>query len=118
MKSIETNYRCQLLSTFKSIYLVLRTVAKTFIPSLRDVCMRQLEEDLWTDLTERQEEVLGYIVDCIEHKRMPPTRKEIADHFRMRSANGADEIVKRLVRKGCLVLIPDSSRGIMLADRC
>ena len=70
------------------------------------------------DLTERQEEVLGYIADCIEHYRLPPTRAEIAKHFRMRSPNAAQEIVQRLVDKGCLVLIKGSSRGIMLPDRC
>lgn len=74
--------------------------------------MRELEDDLWTDLTERQEQVLDYIDGCIVGG-MPPTRAEIAKHFGIRP-NAADDHVKALERKGRITLIPLASRGIRL----
>lgn len=71
-----------------------------------------------SDLTPKQTEVLGFIADCIEYQRLPPTRAEIAKHFGYRSLNAAQEIVQRLAAKGCLVLIDGSPRGIRLPDRC
>lgn len=74
--------------------------------------MRQLEDDLWTDLTERQEQVLDYIEGCIV-AGLPPTRAEIAAHFGFRP-NAADDHVKALARKGRITLIRWASRGIRL----
>jgi repressor LexA len=76
--------------------------------------MRQLEPDLHTDLTERQEEVLEYIYDCI-NGGMPPTRAEIAEHFDM-WLNQAGEIVQALANKGRITLLPGTARGIRIAQ--
>jgi repressor LexA len=65
-------------------------------------------------ITDRQAAVLDYIEDCILKHQMPPTRAEIADHFGMKSRNGAEEIVKRLAALKRIELIPGSSRGIRL----
>jgi repressor LexA len=77
--------------------------------------MRQLEADLYTDLTERQEQVLEYIYDCIRDG-MPPTRAEIARHFGFKSANAAQEVVARLVEKGRITILHDIPRGIRIAQ--
>ena len=47
---------------------------------------------------------------------MPPTRAEIAAHLGFRSPNAAEEHLRALARKGCLELLPGSSRGIRLKD--
>jgi repressor LexA len=62
-------------------------------------------------LTERQEQVLEYIYDCVRDG-MPPTSKEIATHCGFRSTNAAVEIVKRLAQKGRVTLVPGTARGI------
>lgn len=74
--------------------------------------MRQLEADLWTDLTERQEQVLDYIEGCIV-AGLPPTRAEIAAHFGF-WPNAADDHVRALARKDRVTLVPNISRGIRL----
>jgi repressor LexA len=76
--------------------------------------MRQLEPDLYTDLTERQEQVLEYIYDCIRDG-MPPTRAEIAEHFDI-WLNQAGEIVQALAKKGRITLIPGTARGIRISQ--
>jgi repressor LexA len=76
--------------------------------------MRELEKNLWTDLTERQEQVLDYIEDCIEKEQLPPSRAQIAIRFGFKSPNAAEEIVKALARKGRVTLTPNVSRGIRL----
>jgi repressor LexA len=71
------------------------------------------EDAVLIELTERQEQVLSYIEDCIG-KGMPPTCREIANHFGFKSTNAAQESVQRLARKGRIMLIPNTSRGIKL----
>ena len=47
---------------------------------------------------------------------MPPTRAEIAQQLGFRSPNAAEEHLRALARKGCIELLPGSSRGIRLKD--
>ena len=47
---------------------------------------------------------------------MPPTRAEIALQLGFRSPNAAEEHLRALARKGCIELLPGSSRGIRLKD--
>ena len=47
---------------------------------------------------------------------MPPTRAEIARGLGFKSANGAEEHLRALERKGALELLPGTSRGIRLLD--
>jgi len=47
---------------------------------------------------------------------MPPTRAEIAEKLGFRSPNAAEEHLRALARKGCVELVPGSSRGIRLKD--
>lgn len=64
-------------------------------------------------LTEMQEKVLDYIEHCIENG-MPPTRKEICEHFGWKSENNADEKLRALARLGRIELLPGTARGIKL----
>ena len=67
-------------------------------------------------LTPAQTRVLAYIRQCIA-QGMPPTRSEIAQHFGWRSPNAAEEHIKALCRKGMLVTVRGSSRGLRLIER-
>jgi repressor LexA len=69
-----------------------------------------------SELTPRQSEVLSFIRDFIEDTGMPPTRAEIATKLGFRSANAAEEHLRALQRKGSIVLMPGTSRGIQLKD--
>lgn len=69
-----------------------------------------------SDLTPRQSQVLHLIRQTMRETGMPPTRAEIAAQLGFRSPNAAEEHLRALARKGCLELIPGSSRGIRLKD--
>jgi SOS-response transcriptional repressor LexA len=72
------------------------------------------DDDVLIALTERQEQVLEYIYDCVRDG-MPPTSQEIATHCGFRSTNAAVEIVKRLALKKRITLIPNTARGIRVS---
>lgn len=65
-------------------------------------------------LTSRQQQILDFVRSEITTKQLPPTRKEIAVHFGFLSANAAEEHLKALAKRGVLILIPGTSRGIRL----
>ena len=67
-------------------------------------------------LTKRQEQILSHIRDYQEQYGYPPTRAEIAEHFRFRSANAAEQHLRALARKGAIELIPGTSRGLRLVE--
>jgi repressor LexA len=69
-----------------------------------------------SDLTPRQSQVLHLIRIALVSKGMPPTRAEIAEQLGFRSPNAAEEHLRALARKGCIELVPGSSRGIRLKD--
>ena len=54
------------------------------------------------DLTERQREVLDYIVEVLRESGYPPTVREIANHFGMASAFGVQRHLEALQKKGFL----------------
>ena len=63
-------------------------------------------------LTARQVAVLAFVRAHSKAHGYPPTRVEIAHHFKFKSANGAHEHLQALERKGYLILIAGTSRGI------
>ena len=65
-------------------------------------------------LTPRQAEILELIKRNIADTGMPPTRAEIATRLGFKSANAAEEHLKALAKKGCIEIIPGTSRGIRL----
>lgn len=67
-----------------------------------------------SELTARQEQVLGFVRDFMEESGFPPTRVEIARALGFRSANAAEDHLRALSRKGALELLPGASRGIRL----
>ena len=67
-------------------------------------------------LTPRQAEILELIKCNIVETGMPPTRAEIATRLGFKSANAAEEHLKAVARKGCIEMIPGTSRGIRLTQ--
>ena len=67
-------------------------------------------------LTPSQARVLVFIRQYIDETGHAPTRKEIADAFGYTSANGAQEHVKSLERKGVITLT-GGARGIRINKR-
>ena len=65
-------------------------------------------------LTPRQAEILELIKRNIADTGMPPTRAEIATRLGFKSANAAEEHLKALAKKGCIEMMPGTSRGIRL----
>lgn len=69
-------------------------------------------------LTRRQAGVFVYIVDYIQENHYPPTVREIADFFEIKSTNGVVEHLKALARKGFIAKDNFKSRAIHpLVDR-
>src|SRR5437773_12239143 len=69
-----------------------------------------------SDLTPRQTQILRLIQRFISDTGMPPTRAEIANELGFRSANGAEEHLRALARKGVIALVPGTPRGLPLKD--
>ncbi|RTR28910.1 transcriptional repressor LexA [Shewanella atlantica] len=67
-------------------------------------------------LTPRQAEILELIKRNIADTGMPPTRAEIAKRLGFKSANAAEEHLKALAKKGCIEIMPGTSRGIRLTQ--
>ena len=68
------------------------------------------------NLTLRQQEVLAFVRKALKHHGLPPTRSEIAEALGFKSANAAEDHLRALARKGALMLVPGTSRGIRLLD--
>ena len=62
-------------------------------------------------LTDRQEEVLKYIISFINTNKYPPTMREIASNFSI-TVNGAYDHVKALEKKGKIHCDMNRSRAI------
>ena len=68
------------------------------------------------ELTARQEEIYEYIKKYSKENRMPPTVREIGNHFEISSTNGVRSILAALIKKGYLNRAPRLSRGIEIVD--
>lgn len=68
------------------------------------------------DLTKKQRAVYEFIRSCIEENKIPPTVRDIADHFHIKSPKGASDHLAMLERKGWIRRTPGVSRGIHLTD--
>ena len=64
------------------------------------------------ELTTRQEEILEYIKKYSKENRMPPTVREIGNHFDISSTNGVRSILAALIKKGYINRSPRLSRGL------
>lgn len=63
-------------------------------------------------LTDRQIDVMGFIVGFVRTQGMPPTRVEIAQFFGFKSPNAAQEHLKALEKKGYIALKSGFARAI------
>ncbi|SHK43440.1 transcriptional repressor LexA [Fibrobacter sp. UWEL] len=68
------------------------------------------------ELTKRQEEILDYIKKYSKENRMPPTVREIGNHFEISSTNGVRSILAALIKKGYINRSPRLSRGIEIVS--
>ena len=63
-------------------------------------------------LTDRQRSVLDFLRQFLRENGYPPTIREIAAHFDMRSPRGVQDHLKALERKGYIRRAKERSRGI------
>ena len=66
-----------------------------------------------TNLTAKQLQVLKFIYKSIRADNLPPTIREIADHFKL-SIGTIQDHIKALVKKGFISVTQNASRGIKL----
>ena len=66
--------------------------------------------------TARQEEIYEYIKKYSKENHMPPTVREIGNHFDISSTNGVRSILAALIKKGYINRSPRLSRGIEILN--
>jgi repressor LexA len=67
-------------------------------------------------LTNRQQQILGFIQGKKDSDGLTPTLREIAAHFRFRSPNAALAHVQALRAKGVLKSLPGRARSLQVVD--
>lgn len=85
-----------------------------FSPDYESVIAAEIEERETppTELTDLQSTVLEFIREFRRTHQMPPTRAEIARHFKWASANSAETHLRAIERKGHIRIVAGQSRGI------
>ncbi len=68
------------------------------------------------ELTDRQQQILGFIRGKQDSAGLTPTLREIAAHFRFRSPNAALAHVQALLTKGLLRNLPGRARSLQVVD--
>lgn len=68
-------------------------------------------------LTDRQLEIFQFLEQFIDEHGYPPTRSEIAEHFKFASINAAQQHLVALEAHGAIRVTPTISRGIVLTAR-
>jgi repressor LexA len=69
------------------------------------------------ELTERQKQILDFIVRESEARGFPPTIREIGEEMDIRSTNGVNDHLKALERKGYLLRGEQQSRSLVATKR-
>ena len=69
------------------------------------------------ELTERQREILAFIVKETESRGFPPTIREIGEEMDIRSTNGVNDHLKALERKGYVSRGEQQSRSLVATKR-
>src|SRR5919107_1897100 len=69
------------------------------------------------ELTDRQREILSFIVKETESRGFPPTIREIGEEMDIRSTNGVNDHLKALERKGYLLRGEQQSRSLVPTKR-
>jgi len=68
------------------------------------------------DLTNRQREILDYIIQCVRDRGMPPTIAEIGEEFGIASTNGVNDHLVALEKKG-FIERSSKARGIIITEK-
>lgn len=66
------------------------------------------------ELTDKQRQILDYIVEMVRTRGYPPTIRQIGTRFKISSTNGVRTHLSALERKGYIRRAPWSARGIEL----
>ena len=69
------------------------------------------------ELTDRQRQILNFIVKQTEARGFPPTIREIGEEMDIRSTNGVNDHLKALERKGYLTRGEQQSRSLVATKR-
>src|SRR5260370_9150584 len=69
------------------------------------------------ELTNRQKQILHFIVRESELKGFPPTIREIGEQMDIRSTNGENDHLKALERKGYLIRGEQQTRSLVPTKR-
>jgi len=69
------------------------------------------------ELTDRQKQILHFIVRESESRGFPPTIREIGEQMDIRSTNGVNDHLKALERKGYLIRGEQQSRSLVPTKR-
>jgi repressor LexA len=69
------------------------------------------------ELTDRQKEILNFILRTSEERGFPPTIREIGEEMAIRSTNGVNDHLKALERKGFLTRGEQTSRSLVPTKR-
>jgi repressor LexA len=67
-----------------------------------------------TELTEKQTEILDYILNYSQKNGFPPTKTEIAKYFNQQTTTGIVQYLKALEKKGFIKLLKNVARGIQI----
>jgi repressor LexA len=67
-------------------------------------------------LTTRQQQIYDYILERSQASQLPPTVREIGEHFHISSTNGVRSILSALIKKGYLRRSPKLSRGLEITN--
>ncbi len=67
-------------------------------------------------LTKRQEQILGFIIECIRENGLPPTIAEVGEQFGIASTNGVNDHLLALERKGYIER-SSKARGIRVTEK-
>jgi repressor LexA len=70
------------------------------------------EEVAVKELTQRQQQILDFIIAQTEAKGYPPTIREIGEHMQIKSTNGVSDHLRALMNKGYLVRDESKSRAL------
>ena len=63
-------------------------------------------------ITDRQKQVLDFIVDYINEQAYPPSIRDIKKHFKLKSTKGVKDHIDRLVEKGYLKRMDGAARAL------
>lgn len=75
------------------------------------------EEPRMEELTDRQKQILHFIVKETESRGFPPTIREIGEQMSIRSTNGVNDHLNALERKGYLQRGSQQSRSLVVTKR-